>query len=153
MLIPNWQRAIGIFLYMLPWSDAIPFGRTLFIEIPFLQWLAIPVLPILIFEQLIPLGSLLIFFGLFFGVVRNSKVPYFLRFNTLQALLLSIIIIIAKYGLEIIIRPLGNSLMLQGTSNTIFIVTLAITIFAIAKCLKGQEPDLPGISEAVRIQI
>ena len=138
---------------MLPRSDAIPFGRTLFIEIPFLQWLAIPVLPIIIFEQLIPLGSLLIFFGLFFGVVRNSKVPYFLRFNALQALLIDIALILLSYAFQIILQPLGNSLILRTLSGTVLVGTLAIIIFAISQCFQGKEPDLPTISAAVRIQL
>jgi hypothetical protein len=30
---------------------------------------------------------------------------------------------------------------------------LAILLFALAECLRGREPDLPGISQAVRMQL
>ncbi|ABX09773.1 Tic20 family protein [Prochlorococcus marinus] len=153
MLIPIWQRVLGFFVYILPFTDALPLGSNLFIEFPILNFILIPALPIIFIKANILLGSLLIFLILFIGVVRNQNIAYFLRFNTLQALLINIAIIIVNYGLEILIKPLGNSLLIRSTSNTIFIVILTITVFSIIKCLQGEEPDLPGISEAVRIQI
>ena len=153
MLIPFWQRLIGICIYMLPWSDAIPFGTNLFIDFPFLKWLAVPVLPLIILEQGIPFGGLLLFFILFLAVIRNPKVPYFVRFNTLQALLLDIGVILISYAFQILLRPLGTGLILGTLSSTILIGILSIIIFAISECLQGKEPDLPGISEAVRMQI
>ena len=74
MQIPIWQRLLGFLFYLLPWSDAIPFGRHLFNQFPFMQWAALPALPIVIIERGIPFGSLLIFLGLFLAVARNPKV-------------------------------------------------------------------------------
>ncbi len=153
MISPLWQRLIGILMYMLPWSDAIPFGRNLFNQVPILKWLALPALPLIIFEQVVPLGSLLLFFILFLAVVRNSKVPYFLRFNTLQALLIDIAIVLLNYAFQILLQPLGNGLIIRTLSSTILITVLTIVIFSISECLQGKEPDLPGISEAVRMQL
>ena len=51
MIIPSWQKLIAILPYLLPWSDAIPFGKFLFIEFPTLRWLALPTLPIVIIEN------------------------------------------------------------------------------------------------------
>ena len=152
-MVPIWQRCIGLMIYMLPWSDSLPFGRNLFTEFPLLNWLALPALPILFLEQSIPFGSLLIFFLLFLGVVRNPKAPYFLRFNTLQALLVDTTIILLSYAFQIILQPLGSSLILRTLSSTVLIATLTIVVFAISECIQGKEPDLPGISEAVRMQI
>ena len=153
MLVPNWQRLIGILIYMLPWSDAIPFGRYLFIDFPVLQWMAMPALPIIILKQGIPFGNVLLFFVLFLFIARNPKVPYFLRFNTLQALLIDIGMILISYAFQILIRPLGERLLISTLSSTVLIGILAIVIFAFGKCLQGKEPDLPGISEAVRMQL
>jgi hypothetical protein len=93
--IPIWQRLLGLLVYVLPWSDAIPFGQHLFIQFPVLQWLTLPALPLFILERGIPLGlgNLLVFFLLFLAVVRNPNVPYFIRFNTLQALLVDIVVV------------------------------------------------------------
>ena len=153
MLIPTWQKLIGILIYVLPWSDAIPFGRYLFMDFPFLQWLAFPALPIIFIEQSIPFGSLILFFLLFLGVAKNPKIPYFLRFNTLQAILLDIGVIIISYGFQIIIQPFGKGLIVSTLSSTVLIAILAIVIFAFGECLQGKEPDLPAISEAVRMQL
>ena len=153
MLIPIWQRLLGVLIYMLPWSDTIPFGRSLFVQFPLLELLALPALPLIILEQGIPFGSLLIFFLLFLAVVRNPKVPYFLRFNTLQALLIDIAVVLTTYGFQIIIQPFGGGLIVRTLSSTLLVAVLAIIIFALIECIQGKEPDLPGISEAVRMQL
>ncbi len=153
MIIPFWQRFIAFIVYLLPWSDAIPFGNSLFIELPYLRWLALPTLPIIILERIIPFGSLLIFILLFVGIVRNQKISYFLRFNTLQAILIDIGIIFISFAFEILITPIGNGLILRTISSTILIAVLTIVIYATIECIQGKEPDLPGISSAVRIQL
>ena len=33
------------------------------------------------------------------------------------------------------------------------VAVLAVVIFALIECLRGKEPDLPGISQAVRMQL
>ncbi len=153
MLIPGWQRFLGLLIYILPWSDALPFGKNLFTEFPWLNWLTLPAIPLLIIEQTIPFGSLLLFFFLFLVVVRNPKIPYFLRFNALQALLVDITVVILSYAFQIVFKPFGPSLIVRTLSNTVMVSILAIMIFAIVECIQGKEPDLPGISEAVRIQL
>ncbi len=153
MSIPVWQRLLGILLYMIPWSDSLPFGRNLFVEFPFLRWLSLPAIPIVILQQAIPFGGFLLFLILFLAVIRNSKVPYFIRFNALQALLLDIGIILLSYAFQILIQPLGSGLILRTFSNSILVTMLAILIFAFIQCIQGSEPDLPGISQAVRIQL
>ena len=153
MLIPIWQKLLAIAVYLLPWSDAIPFGNSLFLQFPFLQVLAIPALPLIILEQLIPFGGLIIFFSLFIGVIRNPKVPYFFRFNTLQAILIDICLILINYSFQILLKPIGNELIFRTLSSTCLIGMLSIFIFSINECLQGKEPDFPGISEAVRMQL
>ena len=153
MSIPFWQRFLGLLAYLLPWSDAIPFGSHLMGQFPWLQWLTLPALPIALLEQGIPFGNLLIFFLLFLAVVRNPAVPYFIRFNTLQALLVDIIVVLLGYAFMILLQPLGSGLMLRTLSSTVVIAVLAVAIFAIVECIRGREPDLPGLSQAVRMQL
>ena len=153
MLLPAWQKCVGILMYLLPWSDAIPFGRYIFVDFPFLQWLALPTIPILFLENSIPFGSFLLFFILFLGVVRNPKTPYFLRFNALQALLIDIGVLIINYAFTVIIQPFGKGVIIGTLSSTVLIAVLAIVIFAFGECLQGKEPELPTISEAVRMQL
>ena len=153
MNIPIWQRIIGIILYMLPWSDSLTFGSSLFTQFPFLQYFIFPALPIIFLEKTIPFGSLILFLGLFLGVVRNPQISYFLRFNALQALLIDIILILVSYAFQILVVGLGSQLLIRTLSSTILISMLTIIIFTAIECLQGKEPDLPGISEAVKMQL
>ena len=156
MEIPVWQRVVAPLVYLLPWSDAIPFGGPLFQQYPWMQWFTLPVLPLALLERSVPfgLGGLLLFFVLFLAVVRNPNVPYFLRFNTLQALLTDIVIMVLGFAFGILLRPIaGGSLLVSTLSSTIVVAVLAILLFALVECWRGHEPDLPGISQAVRMQL
>ena len=156
MEIPVWQRVVAPLVYLLPWSDAIPFGGPLFQQYPWMQWFTLPVLPLALLERSVPfgLGGLLLFFVLFLAVVRNPNVPYFLRFNTLQALLTDIVIMVLGFAFGILLRPIaGGSLLVNTLSSTVVVAVLAILLFALLECWRGREPDLPGISQAVRMQL
>ena len=157
MEIPLWQRVIAPLVYLLPWSDAIPFGLGMdgvFNQVPLLQLLIVPAVPFIQLNRGVPFGGLLLFFVLFLAVVRNPKVPYFLRFNTLQALMTDIVLIVLSFGFSILLQPLASGSLLIGTlSSTIVIAVLAILVFALVECLRGREPDLPGISQAARMQL
>ena len=156
MEIPVWQRVVAPLVYLLPWSDAIPFGGPLFQQYPWMQWFTLPVLPLALLERSVPfgLGGLLLFFVLFLAVVRNPNVPYFLRFNTLQALLTDIVIMVLGFAFGILLRPIaGGSLLVSTLSSTVVVAVLAILLFALVECWRGREPDLPGISQAVRMQL
>ena len=153
MSIPIWQRLFSISLYMIPWNDAIPFGQHLFNNLPLLKILVIPALPIMIIESVLPFSGILIFLGLFIAVVRNSNASYFLRFNAMQVLLISIIISVINYGFQIILNPIQGHLLIRTFSSIIIISTLSIIIFSIIECCQGKEPDLPVVSNAVRGQL
>ena len=153
MFIPFWQRFLSTFIYMLTWSEAIAFGRYLFIDFPFLKSLIIPALPIIFIQSLVPFGSLFLYILCFIFLIRNPKISYFIRYNTLQAILLNIALIIINFVFEILLQPFSNTLLARTFSSTIFILMLYIVIFSIFKSFEGKEPELPGISEAVKIQL
>ena len=156
---PLWQRLAAPMMYLLPWSDAIPLGfgpDGLFLQYPVLRPLVLPALPLMQLERSIPfgLGGLLLFFVLFLAVVRNPNVPYFLRFNALQALLTDIALIVLSIGFRLLLQPIAAGSLLLGTlSSAVVVAVLAILLFSLVECLRGREPDLPGISQAVRMQL
>lgn len=160
--IPLWQRGLGLAMYLLPWSDALVFGPPLLglgLVPPLAQTaLILPVVPVKWISSLLPfgLGSILLFLGLFFAVVRNPQVPYFLRFNALQAILVDIVLVVAGYGLAVFdCRPIkvGSGFACDTFSNTLFLGGLLLVIFACVQCIRGREPELPGLSDAVRLQL
>jgi hypothetical protein len=49
--------------------------------------------------------------------------------------------------------PIGGGLMMRTLSSTVVVGVLAVVIFALIECSRGREPDLPGLSQAVRMQL
>ena len=139
------QRLSSVFLYTFPLNASIPFGNYLFFKYSFLKILLLITSPIAIIEESLPFGSFLLFILLFAGLVRNPKVPYFVRYNACQALLIDIALIIISYFLSVFpIVELGSF---------VFIFTLSIFIYSISQCIYGVEPEIPLISKSVRMQI
>ncbi|MEI6615221.1 MAG: Tic20 family protein [Cyanobium sp. ELA507] len=152
---PIWQRLLAALAYLLPWSDAIPFGQALFGPLPWLRWLTLPALPVVQLQEAIPLGSLVLFMLLFLAVVRNPQVPYLIRFNVLQAILLDIVLVLLSLAFNILLGPLGGSLgfLVRTLQNTVFLGALLLVLFAVVQNLRGKEADIPTVSEAVRMQL
>ncbi len=151
--IPIWQRLLALLTYLLPWSDALPFGRALFAVFPWLTLLQLPALPLVFLQQAVPFGSFVLFLVLYLAVVRNPQVPQYLRFNALQAILLDILLVVVSLGFNVLLSPLGDSIVLRTLNNTVFIGSLAVLLYAVLQSLQGKEVDLPTISEAVRMQL
>ena len=151
--IPLWQRLLGLLAYLLPWSDALSFGRELYNLFPWVAYLALPATPVLLLERSIPFGGFLLFLVLFLVVVRNPNVPYYLRFNVLQAILLDILLVVLALAFNVLLSPLGNSLMIRTLNNTVFIGALVLVLYASIQCVRGKEAELPTLSEAVRMQL
>ncbi len=139
------QRFCSVLLYTFPLKTSLPFGYYLFYKFSYLKYLLLLTLPFSILENSLPLGSFLLFFLIFLGLVRNSKVPYFLRYNACQALLLNIGLIIVNYFLNIFPLPFIASIT--------FILSIIIFIFVSIQCIYGIEPELPLISRSVRMQM
>ena len=139
------QRLSSVFLYTFPLNASIPFGNYLFFKYSFLKILLLITSPIAIIEESLPFGSFLLFIILFAGLAKNPKVPYFVRYNACQALLIDIALIIISYFLSVFpIVELGSF---------VFIFTLSIFIYSISQCIYGVEPEIPLISKSVRMQI
>ena len=139
------QRISSVIFYTFPLNASLPFGYYLFYKFSFLKVLLFLTFPVAEIERSIPFGSLLLFLIFFVGVVKNPNVPYFVRYNACQALLLDIVLIIISYLLSI--------LPLEELGSVVFAFTLSIFIYAIFYCIYGIEPEIPFISKSVRMQI
>ena len=126
-------------------NAALPFGNYLFYKYTFLKVLLYLTLPVALIESSLPFGGLLLFLLLFAGIVKNTNLPYFVRYNACQALLLDIALIIISYLLRIL--PSAELGLI------VFVSTLSIFLFSIFLCIKGVEPEIPLISKSVRMQI
>ena len=70
---PIWQRLLAAAAYLLPWSDGSPFGQGLFGLFPILTWLQLPALPVVMVQQVVPFGSLVLFLVLFLAVEIGQR--------------------------------------------------------------------------------
>lgn len=148
------ERILAALVYILPLIYALPFGLSVLKQIPFLQLIYLPLSPLISLYYSLPFAGLIIFFALFFAVVRNERVNRFIRFNTLQAILIDIALILCSLVLQILGQALtDNSLLILTLNNTIFLGTLTACIFGIIQSGRGLYPEIPAISEAVYSQL
>ena len=150
---PIWQRLLCGLAYLLPFSDALPFGTSLLRQFPFLQWIAVPALPLIRLQQVLPFGGLILFLVLFLLVVRNSRVPYLIRFHVLQAILIDIVLMLLSLAFQVLLAPFTGSFAVHTLANTVFLGSLLLCLFSLVQSLRGQEADIPTVSEAVRMQL
>ena len=96
-------------------------------------------------------GSLIVFFGLYLLVVRNSEIKYFIRFHTMQSLLIGIAASLVGLVLSLLGPALGSLESLLG-----LVVSLAVggaSIYSIFCAIMGNYGAIPVISEAVESQL
>jgi hypothetical protein len=148
------DRILAALMYLIPLYDGLIYGRFLFAQFPFLEYLKIPLIPLAIVYSLIPfgLGSLLVFILLFVAVVRNEKIPHFIRFNTMQAILISILLAIIDLIYDVILQPLIRGFFAEVLFNTIFLGVLAMVGYSVVQSVRGRYAEMPLISEASYLQ-
>ena len=138
--------------YLLPLLDGLVYGRYLFQQFPPLQLILIPLAPLLQIYRGIPFLGLIVFFALFLLVVRNNNISHFIRFNTMQAILLDIVLILCGLILSILGGTLGG-FILETLSNMIFLGILASFIYTVVQSAMGRYAEIPTISDAVYMQV
>lgn len=146
------DRIFATLPYLLPLFYALPFGRFLLGQFPFLQIILVPLTPLIVIQNSIPFAGLILFFVLYLAVVRNERIPHFIRFNTMQAILLDILLVLCTFAMNILGRGLGN-LLVETLSNVLFLGTLVICGYSMVQSLLGRYAEIPTLSEAVYAQV
>ena len=98
-------------------------------------------------------AGLLVFFALFALVVRNERISHFIRFNTMQAILLDISIFLFGILTDLIRLVSMGDFAVKTLSTTIFLGIIAAAIYSIAQSLMGRYAEIPAISDAVHMQV
>jgi len=146
------DRLFACLPYLLPLLVSFQFGIPLFTQFPVLQPLLIPFLPLLPLTG--GLFGLVIFFALFMLVVRNDNINRFIRFNTMQAILLDILLVLCGIIVNLVLRPvLGGGLFLETIYNVIFLGTLIAVIYSVIQSALGRYAEIPTLSDAVHMQV
>ncbi len=148
------DRIFACLPYLLPVVDGLVFGSFLLTQFPALQVLLLPLQPVLIvYGSLGQLGQLLVFFALFVFVVRNEKINHFIRFNTMQAILLDIVIFLGSILVRILTQVPSAGFAVQTVANTIFIGIIVAVIYSVAQSILGRYAEIPTISDAAYMQV
>lgn len=162
------DRVFACLVYAFPMVEAyLLYSGPFLTQLPFMQPLFIPLLPFVfvyqIIQSIIPLGlgGLLIFVALLFFVVRNERIRHFVRYNTMQAILIGIVLTIfyliwAFFTMAIpaLDSPDGIASTLRNTVfNVLFLGTMISSIYSIVQSILGKYAEIPTLSDAVYMQV
>jgi len=150
------ERVCAILPYALPLSDVFTWGRYLFAAFPLLALPFVPLFPVM---QLLnaPFVSFGVFIALSVFVTRNPSLPRFVRYNTMQAIYLDIVLIFPQLLGSINSAITGGTVapeLAEVGSNTVFYAVMGAILYSAIKSAFGKYPnEIPLISEAVDSQI
>ena len=100
---------------------------------------------------------LLVLLCIFIFVVKNNRVNPFIRFNTMQALLLDIVIltlsVIISFLVHNPIRIDVFTISLRLIVSLSFLILTSTFAYSIFQCVRGKYPKLPIISDFIYHQI
>ncbi len=159
----NWRgstdikdKIFSVLVYLFPLYYLLPFGRYIGRQFPgLLEIISIPLIPVAIIYNLLGMfAGIIIFFVLFLAVVRNPRISHFIRYNTMQAILIDILLTLLSIVLDTILSPIiGTGLIAETLFNTVFLGVLAICAYSMVQSLLGKYAEIPQLSEAVYSQV
>ncbi|OLT62502.1 Tic20 family protein [Moorena bouillonii] len=147
------DRIFAALAYLLPLIVVLPFGQFLLRQFPILGIIYLPLQPLIFIYRSFPLAGLIIFFVLFLAVVRNPQISHFVRFNTMQAILLDILLVLGFLLLPILVQALGVNLLTETLYNIVFLGVLAACGYSMIQSLMGRYAEIPSLSQAVYSQV
>jgi uncharacterized membrane protein len=151
------DRILAALPYLLPVIVGLPYGIQLITDFPIFGFLLVPLAPLLsvygTLQSTIPFFGLIIFFALILLVVRNPNISHFIRFNTMQAILLDIILVVFSLVLSLFDPSIFGNLIVSTLNNVLFLGMLAAVGFSLVQTFRGLYAEIPTISQAVHMQV
>ncbi|KAK7320316.1 hypothetical protein VNO77_29683 [Canavalia gladiata] len=148
------DRLISALCYFYPFFDGIQYGKYVITQFYPVQAIVQPLVPAIRVFKSFPLNGFLVFLTLYFVVVRNPNFSKYVRFNTMQAIVLDVLLIFPDL-LERGFNPrdgLGLDLIMS-LDSTMFLFLLVCLIYGSSSCLLGQIPRLPIVADAADRQV
>mmetsp|Transcript_36262 Transcript_36262/g.114425 ORF Transcript_36262/g.114425 Transcript_36262/m.114425 type:complete len:267 (+) Transcript_36262:27-827(+) len=148
-----WARMASVLPYFIPWIDMLGLIFPLLYSFP--QWAVFFYMPmwLLVVYGAHMLVPLIIFFAIYLCIVRNNKMPHFLRFNCLQAVLIDI----AGMLVTLLDMYMPGELSLTLFKTLFCGIAATSMLYAIFYCMFcaifGIYAEIPEISNAVYIQV
>ena len=151
------DRILAALPYVLPVIVGLPYGIQLITDFPIFGFLLVPLSPLLsvygTLASTVPFFGLIVFFALILLVVRNPNISHFIRFNTMQAILLDIILVVFSLILSLFDPNLFGNLITSTLNNVLFLGMLAAVGYSIVQTFRGVYAEIPTISQAVHMQV
>lgn len=148
------DRLISALCYFYPFFDGIQYGKYVITQFYPVQAIVQPLVPAIRVFKSFPFNGFLVFLTLYFVVVRNPNFSKYVRFKTMQAVVLDVLLIFPDL-LERGFNPkdgLGFDLIIS-LDSTVFLFLLVCLIYGSSSCLLGQIPRLPIVAEAADRQV
>lgn len=160
----NWRgstdfkdRFFGALVYALPLIYVLPYGFDVLKKVPVLKIVYIILSPVIniynTVQSTLPFAGLIIFILLFSGVVNNPRISHFIRFNTMQAILLDILVILFDIILSFVFGGFNGGLIIATFSNIVFLGIFIASVYSIIQSALGSYAELPTISEAAYARV
>lgn len=152
---PIQERLLSILPYLLPLLDSLSFGKYVFAKVPVLaNILLAPLFPLYTVYRGVPFFAFGVFLLLFIFVVRNTNISRYIRFNTYQALILDIALILPQLFEGVNSGGFIPASIVEVCSTAVFYAIAFAIIYAVVTNAKGQIPDeIPGVSASVYQQM
>jgi len=147
------DRILACLPYLLPMVEGITFGLVLFQQFPPLAIVFYPIIVIWSYYVRVRFAGLIIFFALYLLVIRNHKISHFIRFNTMQAILLDIAVFLGSILMDILGLAPGSNFATQTLASTIFLGLVAAVVYSVVQSLLGRYAEIPAISDAAYMQV
>ena len=96
---------------------------------------------------------LIVFFLCFLAIVKNTKLHHFIRFNTMQAVMLDIVVMLFNILRAYFPAEIRWSVIMNLFDKVAFLCCMATILYGVWFTLRGFYADIPFVSEAVYIQV
>ncbi|KAL5101151.1 hypothetical protein RYX36_005478 [Vicia faba] len=148
------DRLISALCYFFPFFDGIQYGKFVMTQFYPIQAIVEPLIPAIRVFKSFPLNDFLVFFTLYFFVVRNPNFSRYVRFNTMQAIVLDMLLIFPDL-LERGFNPRGGIGLdlIMSLDSTVFLFLLVCLIYGSSSCILGQLPRLPIVADAADMEV
>ncbi|GAX73053.1 hypothetical protein CEUSTIGMA_g506.t1 [Chlamydomonas eustigma] len=150
------DRVVASLPYLLPLLDALPFGKFILFNYPFVARALSPLAPLSMLYNSFPFLPFIVFLGVYSGIINNFNFSKFVRYNAMQAVLLDVLLIIPQVILSDIFKAPSDDLGMQAyisAYNTIFLFVAISVAYGMGSSLVGQTARIPLVAEAADSQV
>lgn len=154
------DRAFAALTYVMPLTSALTayefaFKNFLLEQAPVVartfEQLLLPLRPLIAIEQ-DQIFGLVAFILLFVLVVRNTDINRFIRYNVLQAILVSFVLSVCV-RIVLFLNPFVPLVIFDTLLNVLFLGGMAVVVYGVAQSVMGRYAEIPTVSDAINTQL